>query len=236
MVRGYLFLYMFLLLFLGVASLIRGAVLTYPVVWVFDGGDYQVGVSVVGTIVPIIICIVLGIVLFVREGRVYPRVFGDLLPVFVVVYMIIGFTLPMLSPGATMLILDKNAGLLLSIPVFITAVMSVATEVRVNYYMLASRAFVTIFTALLITDITTAIMGYVSTCWLHLYTEATLVIGGFGLLDGLVVIPLESTIAVLVASARRRRYGGSASLEIERLPQKLRSIIDTSIRTKHRRT
>jgi len=219
MVRGYLFLYMFLLLFLGVASLIRGAVLTYPVVWVFDGGDYQVGVSVVGTIVPIIICIVLGIVLFVREGRVYPRVFGDLLPVFVVVYMIIGFTLPMLSPGATMLILDKNAGLLLSIPVFITAVMSVATEVRANYYMLAGRAFVTIFTALLITDITTAIMGYVSTCWLHLYTEATLVIGGFGLLDGLVVIPLESAIAVLVASARRRRYGGSASLEIERLPQ-----------------
>jgi len=195
MIRGYLFIYMFLVLFLGVASLIHGA------------------------ITPIIICIVLGIVLFVREGRVYPRVFGGLLPVFIVAYVSIGVALPMLAPEATMLILDKNAGLLLSIPVFITAVMSISTEVRANYYLLASRAFVTIFTALLITDITTAIMGYVSTCWLHLYTEATLVIGGFGLLDGLVVIPLESAIAVLVATVRRRKYDGSASLEIERLPQ-----------------
>jgi hypothetical protein len=219
MVRGYLFLYIFLLLFLGVASLIHGAVLTYPVVWVFNGGGYQVGVSVVGGIIPIIICIVLDIVLLVREGRVYPRVFGDLLPVFVIVYLLIGFILPMLAPGATMLILDKNAGLLLSIPIFITAVMSVATEVRANYYMLAGRAFVTIFTALLITDITTAIIGYVSTCWLRLYISATLIIGGYGILDGLVVIPIESAIAVLVATARRRRYGGSASLEIERLPQ-----------------
>jgi hypothetical protein len=219
MIRGYLFIYMFLLLFLSVASLIHGALFTYPVVWVFNGGDYQVGVSVVGAIAPIIICIVLSIVLLAHEGRVYPRVFGALLPVFVVVYVSIGFTLPMLSPGATTLILDKNAGLLLSIPIFITAVMSVATEVKANYYMLAGRAFVTVFTALLITDITTAIIGYVSTCWLHLYIEATLVIGGFGILDGLVVIPIESVIAVLVATARRRRYGGSASLEIERLPQ-----------------
>ncbi len=68
MIRGYLFIYMFLLLFLGVASLIHGAMFTYPVVWVFNGRDYQVGVSVVGAITPIIICIVLGIVLLVREG------------------------------------------------------------------------------------------------------------------------------------------------------------------------
>ena len=219
MIRGYLFIYMFLVLFLGVASLIHGALLIYPVVWVFDGGDYQVGVSVVGAVAPIITCIVLAVVLFMREGRVYPRVFGDLLPVFVVVYVIVGITLPMLAPGAAMLILDKNAGLLLSIPVFITAVMSVATEVRANYYMLAGRAFVTIFTALLITDITTAIMGYVSTCWLRLYISATLIIGGYGILDGLVVIPLESAIAVLVATTRKRRYSGSASLGIERRPQ-----------------
>jgi hypothetical protein len=219
MVRGYLFLYMFLVLFLGVASLIHGALFTYPVVWVFNGGDYQVGASVVGAIAPIIICIVLGIVLLMHESRVYPKVFGSWLPAFVVAYVIIGITLPMLSPRASMLILDKNAGLLLSIPILITAVMSVATEVRANYYMLAGRAFVTIFTALLITDVTTAIMGYVSTCWLHLYTEATLIIGGFGVLDGLVVIPIESAIAVLVVSARKRRYGSSASLEIERHPK-----------------
>jgi hypothetical protein len=219
MIRGYLFIYMFLVLFLGVASLIHGAVLTYPVVWVFNNGGYQVGVSVVGGVVPIIICIVLGILLLVREGRVYPRVFGGLLPVFVVVYLLIGFALPILSPEASMLILDKNAGLLLSIPVFMTAVMSVATEVRANYYLLAGRAFVTIFTALLITDVTTAIMGYVSTCWLRLYTTATLIIGGFGILDGLVVIPIELAIAVLVASARKGRYVSPASLEIERLPQ-----------------
>ena len=84
---------MFLVLFLGVASLIHGALFTYPVVWVFNGGGYQVGVSVVGGIIPIITCIGLGIVLLVREGRVYPRVFGDLLPVFVVVYVIVGITL-----------------------------------------------------------------------------------------------------------------------------------------------
>jgi hypothetical protein len=219
MIRGYLFIYMFLVLFLGVASLIHGALFTYPVVWVFNGGDYQVGVSVVGAIAPIIICIVLGIVLLEREGRVYPKVFGDLLPAFVVAYVSIGVALPMLSPETSMLILDKNAGLLLSIPIFITAVMSIATEVKANHYLLAGRAFATIFTALFMTDVTTAIMGYVSTCWLHLYIEATLIIGGFGLLDGLVVIPTESAIAVLVASARKRRYGGSASLEIERLPQ-----------------
>ena len=41
----------------------------------------------------------------------------------------------------------------------------------------------------------------------NLYTEATLIIGGFGALDGLVVIPTESAIAVLVVSARKRRYG-----------------------------
>ena len=219
MIRGYLFIYMFLLLFLGVASLIHGALFTYPVVWVFNSEDYQVGVSVVGAVAPIITCIALAVVLLMREGRVYPRVFGDLLPAFVVVYVIIGIILSILFPEASMLILDKNAGLLLSIPIFITAVMSVATEVRANYYMLAGRAFVTIFTALLITDITTAIMGYVSTCWLHLYTEATLIIGGFGLADGLVVIPTESAIAVLVVSARKRKHGSSASLEIERLPQ-----------------
>jgi hypothetical protein len=235
MIRGYLFLYMFLVLFLGVASLIHGALFTYPVVWVFNSGDYQVGVSVAGGIAPIITCFVLSIVLLVHEGRVYPRVFGGLLPVFVV-YMIIGITLPMLTPEASILILDKNTGLLLSIPIFITAVMSVATEVRANHYIHAARAFVTIFTALFMTDVTTAIMGYISTCWLHLYTEATLIIGGFGVVDGLVVIPIESAIAVLVATARKRKYDSSASLEIERLPPKLRSIMDASIRAKHRRT
>ena len=100
-IRGYLFIYMFLLLFLGVASLIHGAILTYPVVWVFNGGGYQVGVSVVGGIAPFITCIVLSIVLLAHEGRVYPRVFGDLLPAFVVAYVIIGITLPMLAPEAS---------------------------------------------------------------------------------------------------------------------------------------
>ena len=52
-----------------------------------------------------------------------------------------------------------------------------------------------------------------------MYTEATLIIGGFGALDGLVVIATESAIAVLVDSARNRRCGTSASLEIERLPK-----------------
>jgi hypothetical protein len=39
----------------------------------------------------------------------------------------------------------------------------------------------------------------------HLFTKASLVIGGYGAMDGLVLIPTEAAIAALITTAMARR-------------------------------
>jgi len=46
----------------------------------------------------------------------------------------------------------------------------------------------------------------------HLFTEASLVIGGYGAMDGLILIPIEAATAALITTAVMRRTSGRLSI------------------------
>jgi len=62
----------------------------------------------------------------------------------------------------------------------------------------AAEAYIALFTVLLLSDLTTAIMAGVATEITHIFTKASLIIGGYGVMDGLILIPLEAAIAALI--------------------------------------
>ena len=54
------------------------------------------------------------------------------------------------------------------------------------------------FTSLLLSDLTTAVMAGIAAEAVHILTKASLIIGGYGVTDGLVLIPIEAAIAALI--------------------------------------
>jgi hypothetical protein len=51
---------------------------------------------------------------------------------------------------------------------------------------------------LALSDLITALMAGVATEAVHLFTEALLVIGGYGVMDEFVLIPIEAAMATLI--------------------------------------
>jgi hypothetical protein len=110
-----------------------------------------------------------------------------------------------MSSIAAAVLLSLNAPMILAAPLIFIAAFGLAHEVRRDDYWVAAEAYVTLFTALLLSDLTTAIMAGVATETVHLFTEASLVIGGYGATDGLVLIPTEAATAALITVAVIRR-------------------------------
>ena len=134
-----------------------------------------------------------------RGRRVVPAVMANaLFWVFVIIYVVIITALPMISPIATAVLLGLNAPMILAAPLIIITAFGLARDVAKGDYWVAAEAYIALFTALLLSDLTTAIMAGVATETVHLLTKASLVIGGYGVTDGLVLIPIEAAIAALI--------------------------------------
>ena len=80
-----------------------------------------------------------------------------------------------------------------------------ARNVNEGDYWVAAEAYVALFTSLLLSDLTTAVMAGTAAEVVHLFTKALLIIGGYGATDGLVLIPIEAAIAALITIAMIRR-------------------------------
>jgi hypothetical protein len=57
----------------------------------------------------------------------------------------------------------------------------------------------------MLSDSTTALMAGVATGAVHLFIRASLVIGGYGVMDGVVLIPIAVAMAALITVAVIRR-------------------------------
>jgi hypothetical protein len=125
---------------------------------------------------------------------------------FVIIYVVIITALPIISPIATAVILRLNlAALILAAPLIIIAIFDLARDVNEGGYWVTAEAYIALFISLILSDSITALMAGIATETMHLFTKASLVIGGYGIMDGLVLIPTEAAIAVLITIAMIRR-------------------------------
>jgi hypothetical protein len=88
--------------------------------------------------------------------------------------------------------------------IFITA-FGLAREIRRDDYWVAAEAYIALFMALLLSDLATALMAGIATEAVHLFAKASLIIGGYGATDGLILIPTEAAIAALITVTVIRR-------------------------------
>jgi hypothetical protein len=114
-------------------------------------------------------------------------------------------------PTAAMVLLSLNTPMILAAPLIFIAVLGLARDVDEGDYWVAAGAYVALFISLLLSDLATAVMAGVAAEITHLFTKASLVIGGYGVMDGLVLIPTEAATAALITIAvmrrvRRRRH------------------------------
>ena len=131
--------------------------------------------------------------------------------VFVIIYVVIITALPVMSPTATAVLLSLNTPMTLAAPLIFIAVLGLARDVDEGDYWVTAGAYVALFISLLLSDLATAVMAGVAAEITHLFTKASLIIGGYGVMDGLVLIPTEAATAALITIAvmrrvRRRRH------------------------------
>jgi hypothetical protein len=127
---------------------------------------------------------------------------------FVIIYVVIITALPVMLPVATAVILSLNTPMILAAPLIFITAFGLARDVNEGGYWVAAEAYITLFTSLLIPDLATALMAGVATEAVHLFTKASLVIGGYGAMDGLILIPTEAATAALITTAVMRRTSG----------------------------
>jgi hypothetical protein len=94
--------------------------------------------------------------------------------------------------------------MMIATPLIFIVAFGLACDVNEGGYWVAAEAYVALFIPLALSDSTTALMAGVATEIVHL-TRALLVIGGYGAMDGLVLIPTEAAIAVLITTAVMKR-------------------------------
>jgi hypothetical protein len=208
-IAGWLFVLFFFILYL-ILSLISfriGKLFVEPILWLYESWNYSVGLSLTGLAIPMIVAIALAGLLHKRRHRVVPTIMANKwFWVFVIIYVVIIIALPMISPIATVVILGLNlVALILAVPLIIIAVFDLAHEIRRDDYWVAAEAYIALFIPLVLSDPTTALMAGIAIEVVHLFTEASLVIRDYGAMDGLVLIPLEAAIAVLITIAMIRR-------------------------------
>jgi hypothetical protein len=119
--------------------------------------------------------------------------------------MFLSMVLPLTLPAAAAVLLSLNTPMMIAAPLIFITAFGLARDVNEGSYWVAAEAYVALFIPLILSDSATALMAGIATETMHLYTKASLVIGGYGIMDGLVLIPTESAIAVLITIAMIRR-------------------------------
>jgi len=125
--------------------------------------------------------------------------------VFAITYVVIITALPLMLPAAAAVLLSLNAPMILAAPLIFIAAFGLAREIRRDDYWVAAEAYVALFIPLALSDSATAVMAGVAAEIAHILTKASLIIGGYGVMDGLVLIPTEAAIAALITTAMIRK-------------------------------
>jgi hypothetical protein len=206
---GLLFILFFIILLAIMApiALRIGKLFVGPILWLYESRDYSVGLSLTGSVTPAIVAIALAGLLHRRGRRVAPTIMAnEWFWVFVITYVaFLGVALPVMSSIAAAVLLSLNAPMILAAPLIFIAAFGLAHEVRRDDYWVAAEAYVALFIPLALSDSATAVMAGVATEITHLFTKASLIIGGYGATDGLVLIPTEAAIAALITTAMIRK-------------------------------
>jgi hypothetical protein len=207
-IAGWLFILFFFVLYfiLSLIPLRIGKLFVEPILWLYESRNYSVGLSLTGSVTPAIVAIALAWSLRRRGRRVAPAVTANAwFWVFATIYVVAITALPVMSPTAAAVLLSLNTPMIIAAPLIFITAFSLAREIRRDDYWVAAEAYVALFTALLLSDLTTAIMAGIATEIAHIPTKASLIIGGYGVTDGLILIPIEAAIAALITIAMIRR-------------------------------
>ena len=204
---GWLFILFFFVLFAIMApiALRIGKLFVRPIFWLYESRGYSVGFSLIGSIIPAIVAAALAWLL--RGRRAVPAVMASAwFWVFVIIYVVFfGMVLPIASPTAAAVLLSLNAPMIIAAPLIFITAFGLAREIRRDGYWVAAEAYIALFIPLALSDTATALMAGIAAEIAHILTKASLVIGGYGATDGLVLIPTESAIAALITTAMIRR-------------------------------
>jgi hypothetical protein len=199
---GLLFILLFIILLAAMAPIAFriGKLLVEPILWIYESRNYSVGFSLVGSIIPAVVAIILAWLLRGRGRRVVPAVMASAwFWVFVITYVaFLGVALPVMSPTAAAVLLSLNTPMIIAAPLIFITAFGLARDVAKRDYWVAAEAYIALFIPLILSDTATAIMAGVAAEVVHLFTKASLIIGGYGATDGLVLIPLEAAIAALI--------------------------------------
>jgi hypothetical protein len=206
---GWLFILFFIILFaiMALIALRIGKLFVEPILWLYESRNYSVSLSPTGSIIPAIVAIALAGLLSRRGRRVVPAIMASKwFWVFAIIYVVfLGVALPVMLPIAASVLLSLNTPMMIAAPLIFTAAFGLAHDVNEGDYWVAAEVYITLFIPLILSDLATALMAGVATEAMHLFTKASFVIGGYGIMDGLVLIPTESAIAVLITIAMIRR-------------------------------
>jgi hypothetical protein len=175
---------LFILLFITLLAVMApipfriGKLLVEPILWLYESRGYSVGLSLIGSIIPVIVAIALAWSL--RGRRVVLAVMAnEWFWFFAITYVaFLGVALPVTWPVATAVLLSLNTQMILAAPLIFIAAFGLARDVNEGDYWVAAEAYIALFTVLLLSDLTTAVMAGVATETVHLFTKASLVIGG----------------------------------------------------------
>jgi len=203
-----LFILFFIILLAAMAPIAFriGKLLVEPILWIYESRNYSVGFSLVGSIIPAVVAAALAWLLRGRGRRVVPAVMAnEWFWVFAITYVVAITALPVMWPVAAAVLLGLNAPMIIAAPLMFITAFGLARDVAKGDYWVTAEAYIALFTALLLSDLATAVMAGVAAEIAHLYAKASLVIGGYGATDGLVLIPTEAAIAALITIAMIRR-------------------------------
>jgi len=199
---GWLFILFFIILFAIMAPIAFriGKLFVRSIFWLYESRNHSVDLSLTGSVIPAIVAIILAWLLHRRGRRVMPAIIVNAwFWVFAIIYVVFfGMVLPIASPTATVVLLSLNTPMTLAAPLIFIVAFGLAHEVRRDDCWVAAEAYIALFTVLLLSDLTTAIMAGVATEITHIFTKASLIIGGYGVMDGLILIPTEAAIAALI--------------------------------------
>jgi hypothetical protein len=200
---GLLFILLFITLLAAMAPIAFriGKLFVEPILWIYESSNFSVGLSLVGSIIPAVVAIALAWLL--RGRRVVPAVMASAwFWVFVITYVaFLGVALPVTSPIAAAVLLSLNTPMIIAAPLIFITAFGLARDVAKGDYWVAAEAYIALFTALLLSDLATAIMAGVAAEITHILAKSSLVIGGYGVTDGLILIPTEAATAVLITVA-----------------------------------
>ena len=206
---GLLFILLFIILLAVMAPIAFriGKLLVEPILWIYESNNFSVGLSLVGSITPAVVAIALAWSLHRRGRRAVPAIMAnEWFWVFAITYVaFLGVAPPVMWPVAAAVLFSLNAPMMIAAPLIFITAFGLARDVDGGDYWVAAEAYIALFIPLALSDTATALMAGIAAEIAHILTKASLVIGGYGATDGLVLIPTESAIAALITTAMIRR-------------------------------